>query len=242
MLARRALSGLKVAAVGEKTADALREAIRVRPKPADAADADLCFLTMRGSRFVRVQASKRKADGHVTASEADAFAQVFRAPPNFQQPIARAFNLAKQTTLGFEGYARQIARRFRANPAVLEDVLDGLFHIARADGRLTRDELAYLARVADIFGFSDREFERIRLGHMGGESSDPYVVLGIDADIADADLKRAYRRIASQNHPDRLIARGAPPELQKLADEKMAAINAAYAKILTERRMAAGTA
>jgi DnaJ like chaperone protein len=192
--------------------------------------------------LIGLGAKMAKADGHVTASEANAFAQVFRAPPSFQKPIARAFNLAKQTTLGFEGYARQIARRFRANPAVLEDVLDGLFHIARADGRLTPDELAYLARVADIFGFSEREFERIRLGHMGGESSDPYVVLGIDADIADADLKRAYRRIASQNHPDRLIARGAPPELHKLADEKMAAINAAYAKILTERRMAAGTA
>jgi integrase len=49
-----------------ETAFALREAIRVRPKPAEAADAELCFLTMRGSRFVRVQASKRKADGHVT--------------------------------------------------------------------------------------------------------------------------------------------------------------------------------
>lgn len=192
--------------------------------------------------LIGLGAKMAKADGAVTGAEVDAFTQVFRAPPGFQKSLARAFNLAKQTTLGFEGYARQLARRFRANPAVLEDVMDGLFHIAQADGRLTPDEEEYLARVADIFGFSEREFERIRVGHTGGESSDPYLVLGIDEEISDADLKRAYRRIASQNHPDRLIARGAPPELHRLADEKMAAINAAYAKILTERRNISGTA
>lgn len=192
--------------------------------------------------LIGLGAKMAKADGHVTASELDAFSQVFRAPPGAGEPIARAFNLAKQTTLGFEGYARRLARRFRANPAVLEDVLDGLFHIAKADGRLTSEENAYLAQVADIFGFSEREYARIKAGHTGETGGDPYLVLGIDADISDADLKRAYRRIASQNHPDRLIARGAPPELQKLADEKMSAINAAYAKILTDRRQAAGTA
>lgn len=185
--------------------------------------------------LIGLGAKMAKADGAVTADEVAAFRQVLRAPPGFEPSLARAFNLAKQTTLGFEGYARRLARRFRAHPAILEDVLDGLFHIAKADGRLTPEEFDYLETVAGIFGFSAPEYARIRAGHGASDGDDPYLVLGIDRAIEDGDLKRAYRRIASQNHPDRLIARGAPPELQRLADEKMAVINAAYQKILAER-------
>ena len=113
-----------------------------------------------------------------------------------------------------------------------------LFHVAKADGTVTPDEMEFLSRVADIFGFSEAEFRRIRSAHVEPDEDDPYVILGIDADISDLDLKRAYRRIASQNHPDRMIARGAPPEILRIADEKMATINAAYGAILHERGLA----
>lgn len=185
--------------------------------------------------LIGLGAKMAKADGQVTGEEVAAFRQVLRAPAEFEASLMRAFNLAKQTTLGFEGYARRLARRFRAHPAILEDVLDGLFHVAKADGRMTAEELDYLERVASIFGFSESEFDRIRAGHGALDGQDPYLVLGVDRSIADADLKRAYRRIASQNHPDRLIARGAPPEMQRVADEKMAVINAAYQRILAAR-------
>lgn len=192
--------------------------------------------------LIGLGAKMAKADGVVSRSEVKAFYEVFRPPPEGHEPLERAFELAMQTTLGFEGYARRLARRFRANPAVLEDVLDGLFHIAKADGTVTVSEMDFLESVAEIFGFSALEFRRIRTAHLGAEDDDPYVILGIDADISDADLKRAYRRIASQNHPDRMMARGAPAEIQRLADEKMAAINTAYARILRERGLMLGAA
>ena len=185
--------------------------------------------------LIGLGAKMARADGVVSRSEIRAFHEVFRPPPEGHEPLERAFDMAVQTTLGFDGYARRLARRFRANSAILEDVLDGLFHIAKADGAVTPSELDFLSAVADIFGFSEREFRRIRTAHVTGGDEDPYVLLGIDADIDDADLRRAYRRIASQNHPDRLIARGAPLEIQRLADEKMATINSAYAQILEER-------
>lgn len=185
--------------------------------------------------LIGLGAKMAKADGEVTTSEVRAFAQVFRAPDGFEDSIHRAFDLAKETTLGFEGYARRLAKRFRANQAILEDVLDSLFHIAKADGRVTEDEEEYLETVADIFGFSEREYQRIKRSHLGAPEDDPYLVLGIDPDISDQDLKTAYRRVAYHNHPDRLQARGAPLELQKVADSKMAAINVAYASILSER-------
>jgi len=150
--------------------------------------------------------------------------------------IARFFDLARQTTLGFERYARLIAKRFRAQPAALEDVLDGLFHIALADGIVTDEEMTFLERVGDIFGFSEREFRRIKVAHMGRAKDDPYLILGVDEDISDADLKRAYRRMAGANHPDRMIARGLPQELLKLANHKMAMVNKAYAEITAQRK------
>tara|TARA_R110002096_G_scaffold17207_3_gene59514 strand:+ start:278 stop:976 length:699 start_codon:yes stop_codon:yes gene_type:complete len=185
--------------------------------------------------LIGLGAKMAKADGFVTDSEVSAFQQVFRAPPDGEIAIERAFHLAQQTTLGFEGYARRLARRFRAHSAVLEDVLDGLFHIAKADGAVTASEETYLQAVADIFGFSEREFQRIRMAHLGADDDDPYVILGVDPDISDEGLKRAYRRIAAQNHPDAMVARGAPVQLQRLANSKMSAINAAYARIRADR-------
>ena len=150
--------------------------------------------------------------------------------------MARFFDLARQTTLGYETYAKIIARKFRAKPAALEDVLDGLFHIALADGIVSPDEMVFLETVADIFGFSEREFRRIRTAHLGRSADDPYLILGIDEDISDVDLKKAYRRMAAANHPDRLIARGLPEQMQRLANHKMAMINEAYAEILRQRK------
>ncbi|MCW5725096.1 MAG: molecular chaperone DjiA [Maricaulaceae bacterium] len=190
--------------------------------------------------LIALGAKMAKADGVVTKDEVAAFKQVFQTPPEAGEAIARAFNLAKQTTLGFDGYARRLARRFRANPAVLEDVMDALFHIARADGAVTEAELEYLKTVAEIFGFTEGEFRRLRIAHIGAAPDDPYVILGVDPDIDDAGLKRAYRRVAAHNHPDSLLARGAPPEMQRVAVAKMALINEAYAKIRAGR--AAGLA
>ena len=158
--------------------------------------------------LVALGAKMAKADGQVRNEDVAAFRRVFQASPENEATIARFFDLARQTTLGYERYARIVAKRFRAQPAGLEDVMDGLFHIALADGIVTESEMQFLERVGDIFGFSNREFRRIKIAHMGRAGDDPYLILGVDEDISDADLKRAYRRMAAANHPDRMIARG----------------------------------
>jgi len=186
--------------------------------------------------LVALGAKMAKADGQVRREEVAAFRRVFQVSPENEAGIARFFDLARQTTLGYQRYARIIAKRFRAQPAALEDVMDGLFHIALADGIVTEEEMRFLERVGEIFGFSDREFRRIKIAHMGRASDDPYLILGVDEDISDADLKRAYRRMASANHPDRMIARGLPRELIGLANHKMAMVNKAYAEILALRK------
>ncbi len=186
--------------------------------------------------LVALGAKMAKADGTVSRQEIIAFKTVFQASPEDEAGIARFFDLARQTTLGYERYARIITRKFRAQPAALEDVLDGLFHIALADGIVTDAEMVFLQRVGDIFGFSEREFKRIKIAHLGRAADDPYLVLGVDEDISDADLKRAYRRMAAANHPDRIVARGLPRELVGLANHKMAMVNKAYAEIKSLRK------
>ena len=96
-------------------------------------------------------------------------------------------------------------------------------------------EGAFLERVADIFGFSPGEFRRIRASHFEPDAADPYVVLGVAYDAGDDEIKRTYRRLVRENHPDSLIARGVPEEFVRLATDKLAAINGAYEKIQAER-------
>jgi DnaJ like chaperone protein len=179
-----------------------------------------------------------RADGVVSEQEFDIFRRVFTMPPEEEKNVRRIFDLARQDVAGFEHYAGQIAGLFRGNPAVLEDVLDGLFEIAKADGVLHPCEARFLERVAEIFGFAPNEFRRIRASHFAPDLTDPYVILGLSYVADDEELKQTYRRLVRENHPDSLIARGVPPEFIKLATDKLAAINTAYEKIRAERGLA----
>lgn len=189
--------------------------------------------------LIALSAKMARVDGEVTEAEFKAFEQIFKIPPEEAKNVTRVYRIAQQDVAGFESYARQVARLYQDRPAVLEDVLDALFHIARADKMVHQAELEYLRIVADIFGFSEIEFARIKASNIGPDKADPYLVLGITPGIANEDLKKAYRRLVRENHPDTLIARGVPSELVGIATQKLAAINVAYEKILKARGLPA---
>jgi DnaJ like chaperone protein len=184
---------------------------------------------------IALGAKMAKADGVVTRDEVDAFKQVFRVPEEELKNVARVFDQARNSPLGFEAYAAQVARMFRHQPAVLEELLDGLFHIAKADGQVGAAEFDYLRRVAGIFGFGDHDFERLRAEHLGPDKGDPYEILGVVRQSTDVEIKAAYRKLVREHHPDRLIAKGVPKEFIDVATEKLATINAAWDKIAKER-------
>lgn len=185
--------------------------------------------------LIALSAKMAMADGKVTNEEIRAFEDVLKVPPAERANVNRLYRIAQQDVAGFEAYAEQVARIYRDKPGTLEDVLDALFHIAKADKYIHPAEIEYLRTVADIFGFSEVEFARIRASHLGTPRMDPYLVLGITPEISDDDLKRAYRRLVRENHPDTLIARGVPEELVSIASDKLAAINVAYEKIVKAR-------
>lgn len=180
---------------------------------------------------IALGAKMAKADGVVTREEIKVFKRVFRIPPNEEKNVGRVFNLARQDTAGYEEYAAQIARMFRDTPQLMEDLLHGLFAIAMADGVLHPDEDVYLQNVAAIFGFNEAAYARIRSYHAKDGEGDPYQILGVAPEISDTELKKAYRQLIRENHPDKVIADGLPQEFVDVANAKLAKINAAYDQI-----------
>ena len=128
------------------------------------------------------------------------------------------------------------AKRYSSCPQLLEDVVDGLFHIAKADGVVTNDELAYLERVSNLFGMSPLAFRRLRATHLGVGADDPYAILDVPADADDATVHKAWKIALTSVHPDRARARGLPAEFIEVAEAKAVAINAAFSTVMRERR------
>jgi DnaJ like chaperone protein len=184
---------------------------------------------------IALGAKMAKADGVVTMNEVNAFKEVFKVPEGEMKNVARVFNLAKQDVSGYEAYAEQLSAMFKGNRKLLEDVLEGLFHIAKADEALHPGEEKFLAQVAKRFGFTDTEFSYIKARHVVAAKRNPYDVLGIKPSITNEELKSQYRKLISDNHPDKLIARGVPKEFIAIATEKVATINEAYDTIAKER-------
>lgn len=185
--------------------------------------------------MIALGAKMAKADGVVTEDEIRAFKQVFQVPERELAAVARVFNLAKQDVAGYDTYARQIARLFDGRHEILEDVLDGLFHIAKADNAYHPAEHSFLADVARVFGFSDADFARIRARHVDSPQHDDYLILGVSHGVSTEDIRRRYLELVRDYHPDRHIAAGVPEEMIAIATERLKKVNAAYARIMKAR-------
>jgi len=201
----------------------------------DATDDDPTKQIAFTIAVIALGAKMSKADGRVTRDEVRAFREVFHVPPDEMRNVARIFDLAKRDVAGYEVYARQIGRLLRNDQGLLEELIDALFHIAKQDGGVHPLELEFLANVARIAGLSDEHFQRLKASHLDEDDGDPYGILGVPRNADDDTLRRAWKRLVREHHPDALVARGLPPDFMRLAERKLAAINAAYDRIRIER-------
>lgn len=181
-------------------------------------------------------AKMAKADGLVRAAEVAAFREVFQIAAKDEAAAARVFNLAREDVAGYDAYARQIARMFEARPQMLADVLEGLFHVALADGRYHEGEEEFLNHVGRIFGIPDDLFDAIEARHLEGRRGDPWQVLGLPRDADLATARARWRDLVRAHHPDKMIARGLPPETVNLGNARLAQINRAWDELSARLR------
>ena len=177
---------------------------------------------------IALGAKMAKADGRVTRNEVAAFREVFTIASADEAAAARVFNLARQDVAGFDVYAARVAAMFRDSDGPLVDLLEGLFHIAVADGDYHSAEDDFLSRVAGIFGVSDRAFRSLRARFVADCEPDPWEVLGVDPGTPVEEVRKAWRALVREAHPDRMIARGVPEEAVKLAEARLVIVNRAW--------------
>ncbi|GAB3671809.1 co-chaperone DjlA [Salinisphaera aquimarina] len=200
-----------------------------------------------------------KADGQVTEDEIRVAEELFsklRLGEDQKAQARASFNRGKAADFDLDAEVARFVKVARGQRALHQMFLQVQIAAVAADGKMDENEHAMLMRVARGLGLSDMEIRQLEamLGARGagGPTSgdgmgsragiDPetqlkqaYDVLGLESSASDAEVKKAYRRQMSQNHPDKLAAKGLPESMREMAEEKTREIGAAYERICTAR-------
>lgn len=180
---------------------------------------------------IALGAKMAKADGQVTRDEVTAFREVFQIAQHDEAGAARVFNMARTDVAGYQEYARRIQKMFAKDPTTLCDLMEGLFHIAMADGFYHPGENEFLEEVSRIFGQTPQQFQALRARFVPDAPKDPYTVLGVSPDMPREEIRKHWRKLVRDTHPDAMIARGVPEEAVRLAEKRMIDINRAWDEI-----------
>lgn len=175
-----------------------------------------------------------KADGRVCEKEIEAVRSFMndqlRLPAAAQQFAIGVFNEAKDSDTPFEEYARQLGQVFADNAPLRTMFYQVLFNIAMVDGTLHSAEEALLRAAPVHLGLHADIFDTVRR-QFGHDISHHYAVLGLENGAGLAEVKKAYRKLAAEYHPDKVVSKGLPEDFTRFAEQKFKEINEAYAVI-----------
>ena len=193
-----------------------------------------------------------KADGHVTSSEISMTESLFtqmNLDSNQRKIATELFNQGKQKSFQYPEMLKQFRAVCHRKTTLLQMFLEILISTAYADGHLHPSELKILREAASILGFSTSQFEDLLLmsqanKHKSARSAqtdaltidDAYATLACSPSSTVQQIKTAYRRLISQHHPDKLVSKGLPEEMIKIATNKTSEIRAAYEVIMKTRK------
>ena len=199
----------------------------------------------------RVMGHVCKADGHVSQAEiaaAEAFMRRLQLSPDLRKQAIDDFNLGKSADFDLAAEIAHFRQHCGRQPQLLRMFIEIQIQAVVADGHFDAREEQVLREIATQMGMREADFERllqfIRAGGQGSQTQreDPrkalanaYDLLGVDANAGDGEVKKAYRRMISQNHPDKLAAKGLPEEMMTLAKEKTQKIQQAWETIKAAR-------
>lgn len=234
------------AALGHQFDKGLRGIGHDGTAPGDTERVQLAFFTATFS----VMGHLAKADGQVTRDEialAEAVMARMELAPQLRTAAVRLFDQGKQAGFPLDEVLDQFRREAHRRRNLLRMFLEIQLQAALADGNLHRAERQVLERICDRLGLARAELAaleamfRAERHHQHTRPTqrpvlaDAYAILGIDAQTPEAEIKRAYRRLLSQHHPDKLVAKGLPEEMMKLATQKTHEIRQAYEAVRAAR-------
>lgn len=195
-----------------------------------------------------------KADGRVSEDEIAMARSVMQqmALDEEQKRVAiELFNQGKSSSFDLEAVVGQFRRECHRRTTLIQMYLEVLIHAAYADGEMDAAEHNVLLQVSGLLGLNAYQYEQIearvqaqRSFHQGATQAKPtktllkeaYSVIGVTESASDAEIKKAYRRLMNQHHPDKLVSRGMPEEMVKIATEKTQEIRKAYELIKDTRK------
>lgn len=173
-----------------------------------------------------------KADGVVSAEEIEVVERVMdenlRLSPDARRFAIDVFSTAKDSKDSFEDFAEQFYAEFAGQRQVLSSLIDLLLLVAHSDGVLHREEEAMIESAVSIFGLSN-EYEQLKARYSSANDLDRcYEILGASSNENLAAIKKKYRKLAMQYHPDRVHAQGVSPEFRGVAEDRFKDIQHAF--------------
>lgn len=190
-----------------------------------------------------------KADGRVSKSEialAERVMDQMRLNDEQRRTAIELFNRGKSESFSVDEALDQLRKVSHRSRNLLRIFLEIQIQAALADGVVDDAEYQALFHIAERLGFDQSQIRRLldmlQAGGARGPADsgpsleDAYRTLGVSPDASDDEIKKAYRRLMNQHHPDKLVAKGLPEEMMEVATEKTQSIKAAYERIKESRR------
>jgi len=214
--------------------DEAHDSVPYRDQLSDLEATQLTFFVGAFSMLAKLA----QVDGHISREEIrsieDFMARELKLSPASRQVAVDIFQSALQANKAFDDFATQFHAQFRYQPQILEFMLDILFRVSLADGRLSEAEERLIRSAAGIFNFSRSAYDHIRAKYVK-DTDRFYKVLGCDSNASEEEIKHSYRKLVSEYHPDKIAAKGLPEEFSALAHDKFREIQEAYEVVKKER-------
>ena len=199
-------------------------------------EAQMTFFVATFSMLAKVAS----ADGRISPEEIHAVENFMVNELNLdaesQRFAVEIFETAIYSPMAFEDFAGQFYHQFRNQPRLLDLMIDVLLRLSVADGTLSESEENLISSAARIFHFSEQKYHELK-SRYAPDFEKYYAILGTNSRASDDEIKRQYRKLVKEYHPDKIASKGLPEEFTKLAHDKFREIQNAYDAVRQERNM-----